>query len=179
MAHYLDAILKELKVVLDNINTKELDALIEIIHKDRRIFVDGEGRSGFAGKGFAMRLMHIGYESYVIGETNTPSFQAGDILICISGSGNTGTVCLNAEKAKQKDVIVVGITTNNDSKLGEIANHTITVKATVRGDMENRQSIQLLGSLFDQSVHLILDSVCLTISKRDHISNEAATSNHV
>lgn len=172
-------IVDEVKDVLKSINLEELENTINMIQKDVRIFVDGEGRSGFAGKGFAMRLMHLGYEVYVMGETNTPSFQEKDVFVCISGSGNTGSVRLNAEKAKNTGVKVVTITNNRDSSLGEISDQVIQLNATVRGDTQNRKSIQLLGSLFDQSAHLLLDSVCLSLSKRDDISNEEATGKHV
>lgn len=179
MEHYFMQIVDEVKDVFSHINEEEVANVITLIQKDTRVFVDGEGRSGFAGKGFAMRLMHLGFEVYVMGETNTPSFKEGDVFICISGSGNTGSVRLNAEKAKKTGAKVVTITNNRESSLGELSDEVIELNATVRGDTENRKSIQLLGSLFDQSAHLLLDSVCLSLSKRDAISNEAATEKHV
>lgn len=36
-----------------------------------------------------MRLMHIGYNSYVMGETITPALKKSDIYVAISGSGKT------------------------------------------------------------------------------------------
>lgn len=179
MKHYLEPIVEEVSNVLKDVSLNELNNLVNMIHKDSRIFVDGEGRSGFAGKGFAMRLMHLGYEVYVMGETITPSFQEQDVFVCISGSGNTKSVYLNAEKAKKADAKVVTITNNSDSSLGNLSDQVIKLNATVRGDTQNRKSIQLLGSLFDQSAHLLLDSVCLSLSKRDDISNEEATKKHV
>lgn len=179
MEHYLIPIVDEVRDVLKSVDIEELENFINMIDKEIRIFVDGEGRSGFAGKGFAMRLMHLGYEVYVMGETNTPSFQANDVFVSISGSGNTGSVRLNAEKAKKSGAKVVTITNNRESSLGELSDQVIQLNATVRGDTENRKSIQLLGSLFDQSAHLLLDSVCLSLSQRDDISNEEATGKHV
>ncbi len=38
----------------------------------KRIYVMGAGRSGLIAKAFAMRLMHLGMHSYVVGETITP-----------------------------------------------------------------------------------------------------------
>lgn len=43
---------------------------------------------------FAMRLMQIGFRSYVVFDTNTPAIEAGDLLIAGSGSGTTETVCV-------------------------------------------------------------------------------------
>ncbi|MBM6615174.1 6-phospho-3-hexuloisomerase [Desemzia sp. RIT804] len=176
---FLLPIVDEVRGVLEKVDRQEVESAAKLIQKETRIFVDGEGRSGFVGKCFAMRLMHLGFEVYVMGESTTPSFNAGDIFVCVSGSGNTGSVLLNAKKAKKLEGKVITITNNRHSSLGEISDQVIKLDATVRGDTENRTSIQLLGSLFDQSVHLLLDNICLILSKRDHITNEAATQNHV
>lgn len=179
MKHFLEPIIEEVKDVLSNVESKEIEGLINNIYSGRRIFIDGEGRSGYIGKCFAMRLMHLGFEVYVMGETNTRSFQNGDLLVCISGSGSTEAVIINANKAKENGAEIITITNNEDSVLTKLSNQSILLDATVRGDIENRKSIQLLGSLFDQSVHLLLDSVCLTISKRDRITNQEANQQHI
>lgn len=179
MVNYLMDIAEEVKGVLSRINNEEVERVVKLIKRDSRIFIDGAGRSGFIGKCFAMRLMHLDYEVYVLGESTTPSFKPDDIFICVSGSGNTGSVLLNAEKAARKSCKVITITNNRESSLGKMSDQVIELNATVRGDKENRKSIQLLGSLFDQSVHLLLDSICLTLSQRDEITNEDATRKHV
>ena len=48
--------------------------------------------------------------------------------------------------------------------------------ATKNGD--GVESIQLLSSLFDQSVHIVLDILCLKLSIRDEVSNGAAKKQH-
>ncbi len=45
--------------------------------------------------------MHLGCHDFVVGETITPSIQAGDLLIDCSGSGSTGNVVAIAQKAKE------------------------------------------------------------------------------
>jgi Predicted sugar phosphate isomerase involved in capsule formation len=45
----------------------------------------GAGRSGLVAKAFAMRLMHLGMISYVVGETITPALQTGDLIVVLSG----------------------------------------------------------------------------------------------
>lgn len=180
MEDFLLPIVEEVENVLKKIDQQEVKNVVELIQSKTRVFVDGEGRSGYVGKCFAMRLMHLGYEVYVMGESTTPSFKENDIFICVSGSGNTGSVLLNAEKAKKTKGKVITVTSNKTSSLGKLSDQVVEIDATVRGDKEeNRKSIQLLGSLFDQSVHLLLDDICLVLSRRDHISNEAATHKHV
>ncbi len=59
-----------------------------------------QGRSGLAAKAFAMRLMHLGISSYVVGETISPAIYDDDCIIAISGSGETNTIVSAARIAK-------------------------------------------------------------------------------
>lgn len=180
MQNQLAEIVKEIGDVLAGLDQAQLDAFEDALAvPGRNIFVDGEGRSRYAGQCFAMRLMHIGVNSHMVGDTVTPAFGTGDLLISISGSGKTPALVANAEKAKKAGTEVVAITTNVDSPLGKLSDLQLVFNATTRGQLESRASIQLLGSLFDQSVHVGLDGVCLSLSKRMGISNSQATTNHV
>ena len=64
------------------------------------MFVTGAGRSGLMGKSFAMRMMHMGIDAYVIGETVTSTFTQDDLLIIGSGSGETKSLIPIAQKQK-------------------------------------------------------------------------------
>lgn len=176
---YLMTIASEVTSVLKKVDSIQLDNIVLKIKKNKRIFVDGEGRSGFIGKCFAMRLMHLGFEVYVMGETNTPSFEEQDIYVSISGSGATPCVLINARKASEKGVYLITLVGKTISPLSELSNSALVVPAKTRQDTEDDESIQLLGSLFDQSVHLILDSICLSLSHKEKISNSEAIKRHV
>lgn len=173
----IQTVLGEVSAVMNQVNEHQLEEVEAIIQKDRRIFVLGAGRSGLMIKGFAMRLMHIGYTVFVIGETITPSIAKGDVLIAVSGSGTTGSVIEPAEKAAHSGVHVIGVTSNAKSPLAALGEATLIVPgATKAGD--GVASIQLLSTLFDQSVHITLDIVALMLSQRDHVSNESAKATH-
>ena len=60
--------------IAERIEDDEVERLLGAIRGARRIYVMGAGRSGLVAKGFAMRLMHLGLSSFVVGETITPSF---------------------------------------------------------------------------------------------------------
>ncbi|GAA6621429.1 hypothetical protein [Scytonema sp. NUACC26] len=87
LSQALDLILNENTRVLKTLNYGAIAQLIQAILNTKRIFVEGEGRSGFAIRMAAMRLMHLGLQDYVVGETTTPSIEKGDLLIACSGSG--------------------------------------------------------------------------------------------
>ena len=57
----IDAIMEEIIEVIEKVDEEHLKGALKYFVKEKRIFVDGEGRSGFQAKGFAMRLMHLGY----------------------------------------------------------------------------------------------------------------------
>lgn len=167
----------EINEVLDLLDEKQLDEVLPLFTKQRRIFVLGAGRSGLMARAFAMRLMHIGYTPYVIGETITPSVQDGDLLLAISGSGNTHSIVEMAQKAKYNGTTVIAVTSNDRSDLAKLAKATIKIPgATKAGD--GVKSIQLLSTLFDQTAHITLDILCLKLSHRDHTGNQAAAHAH-
>ena len=62
---------------------------MEAICKAKKIYVAGAGRSLLTLRCLAMRLMHLGFESYVVGDTTTPAFEKEDLRIAGSGSGET------------------------------------------------------------------------------------------
>src|SRR4028119_2423993 len=95
----IELVLAENQRVLQAIAYPAVEQLAQKIMDVERIFVIGEGRSGLAIRMTAMRLMHLGCQVYVVGETTTPSIQSTDLLIACSGSGSTETVRAIAAKA--------------------------------------------------------------------------------
>lgn len=175
----LNIIIDEIISVLSKVDRTQLEEVVCCLNKNTRVFVDGEGRSGLMGKGFAMRLMHLGYTVFSVGETITPAVDKSDIYFSISGSGESGSVVLNTKKAKEKGCLVVVVTSKESSTLAGLADKLIIVPGTTKGDNgEQRKSVQLLSSLFDQSLHIVLDALCLMVSKKDSISNSEATAKH-
>ena len=89
-----------------------LAAAVELTADARRVFVHGAGRSGLALRMTAMRLMHLGLQVHVVGETTTPAIGEGDLLLTASGSGTTSGVVSAAETARSVGARVIGITTD-------------------------------------------------------------------
>jgi 6-phospho 3-hexuloisomerase len=175
----LNVILDEITSVLSKVDMGQLEDVVDSVKRDVSIFVDGEGRSGLMGKGFAMRLMHLGYRVYAVGETINPAVQKNDIYFAISGSGESGNVVLNTKKAKEKGCFIISVTSKPESTISSLADKLIVVPGTTKGDNgEQRKSVQLLSSLFDQSLHIVLDALCLMLSRKDNISNSEATAKH-
>lgn len=175
----LKVIMAEIEDVIGKVKEEELQAFIAQLDKSKRVFVAGEGRSGLSAKGFAMRLMHLGYTVFVVGETITPAVKENDVFIGVSGSGTSANVVNDTKKAAEKGCTVLAVTSKPESPLAALADTVLVIPGTVKGDAgEKRGSVQLLSSLFDQSLHITLDAVCLMISYRDNTANETATNAH-
>jgi 6-phospho-3-hexuloisomerase len=140
-------VVSENQRVLQSVDAAKIAQFLQAILTAKRIFVEGEGRSGLAMRMAAMRFMHLGLQDYVIGETTTLSIQSGDLLIACSGSGETEGVVAIATKAKGIGAQVVVITTQANSSLGKIADILIQLDAAAKQDYSQQQSQQFAGSL--------------------------------
>lgn len=175
----IPTILKEIETVLGQVKEEQLEQVASTLQKAPRIFIIGEGRSGLMAKSFAMRLMHLGATVFVVGETITPAIGEGDLLVAVSGSGTTKSVVWTAEKTKSIGCQVIAVTTNPESPLAAAATEVVLVPAATKYRRENElQTIQPLGSLFDQCVHIVFDSICLQFSKLNEIDNAEAFKRH-
>ena len=174
----IPTIMTEINEVMKQVDETQLETALNYFQKNKRIFVIGAGRSGFQGKGFAMRLMHIGYTDYVMGETITPSIQKGDTWVAISGSGTTKSIVADTQSAKKLGLDVVVLTSDPHSPLAELADQVIVVPGATKTGA-GIKSVQLLSSLFDQTVHITLDALTLMLANRDDTSNEDALHEHV
>jgi 6-phospho-3-hexuloisomerase len=171
-------ILAENQRVLQAVSHSAVAQLLQAISTAKRIFVEGEGRSGLAIRMAAMRLMHLGLQDYVVGETITPSIQAGDLLITCSGSGETEGVTAIATRAKAIGAEVAVITTQANSTLGKMANILIQLDAAAKQDQSQQQSKQFAGSLFEQSTLLLCDALFYLLTQSLDKSNETLWARH-
>jgi 6-phospho-3-hexuloisomerase len=175
----IETILKEMQAVLQQVNSKSIEQAVDLLQAGKRIFVAGEGRSGLMGKAFAMRLMHLGFTVYVVGETITPAMETGDVLVAVSGSGTTKSVQLVAQKARELGCPVFAVTTNPESELAKLATHVLQIPAATKYRREGElATVQPLGSLFDQCAHVLFDAICLSYVMRHTVDHQATFSKH-
>ncbi|SNV99201.1 SIS domain-containing protein [Staphylococcus muscae] len=169
-------ILDELSQTLKQVDTEATDRFVKQILQADKVFVSGKGRSGFVANSFAMRLNQLGQQAYVVGETTTPSIKEGDCLIIVSGSGSTTHLQLLADKAVAVGAHVLLLSTVMDSPIGQLADTTVVLPASTKHRAEGSQ--QPLGSLFEQSAQVLLDSLVLDMQERLDISEETMQENH-
>ena len=150
----------ELCGAFSELNETQLMDLEKAILSANRIFVAGAGRSLLMIRGMAMRLMHMGFTAYVVGETVTPAIGPGDLLVIASGSGSTGTLVVMAEKCKRFGARLGLITANPDSPIGRLSDVVVEIKAATPKSRGNEiKSIQPGANTFEQTVLLLGDTI--------------------
>lgn len=154
--------------VIEKINKDEVLKMIDTIQDSNCVFIVGTGRSELVGKMFAMRLMHLGFTVHVVGDVTTPAIKKEDCLIAISGSGETKTVTLAAETAKEVNAKVIGITGNPESTLRKSLDVIVNIDSKTKKPWKHYTSNVLkghyddltpMGTLFEDSTHLFLDGL--------------------
>lgn len=130
-----------------------------LLLKAPAVFTVGTGRSGLALQMAAMRFMHLGLDTHVVGETTARAIGSGDVLVAASGSGSTVRVVRAAETARAQGASVVALTTDADSALANAATEVLVIPAADKQDFDGTASNQYGGSLFEQSVLLLTDAL--------------------
>ena len=77
MTNYLPAILREQEKLLSLVDLKQTERFCRELSAAERVFFTAAGRTMLMARALAMRLMHLGYEVYVEGDTTTPALGKG------------------------------------------------------------------------------------------------------
>ncbi|MCK9860308.1 6-phospho-3-hexuloisomerase [Paenibacillus sp. ATY16] len=172
------SILQELERTLEAVKPSEIEALTKRITEANNIFVAGAGRSGLMMRAFAMRLMHMGFRVFVVGETVTPGIAEGDLLLIGSGSGETKTLATMAAKALSIGAAVGVVTIVPESTLGSLATTKAIIPAVTKDSTAGEGSSQPMGTLFEQSLLLLLDTIVLNLMELQELQGAAMYGNH-
>jgi 6-phospho-3-hexuloisomerase len=160
----IQAILSENRSLLQTLSPEAAGELIRLIKKSRAIFFSAQGRSGFVLRCFCMRLMHLGYQVYFCGETITPAIGETDLLIVLSGSGYTTSTFEAVQIAKKKGAMTCGILANLHSRISPLLDKRIHIPGTTKLGLQSEpHSLQMAGSLFEQSAFIFLEAAVLAL----------------
>ena len=172
----VEYIQRKIKDILDNVSQDDIDKVKELFFNSNRIFVYGAGRSGLVAKAFAIRLVHLGFQTFVIGETITAPVQKGDLVVIVSGSGETIPAVMTAEIAHNLEAYVVSITAKKKSEIAKYADITLYISAAC--DEIERKKFAPLGTLFEASVWILLDGLIADILDSNNETEERMRSRH-
>jgi len=181
-------VLKTSDIISDDQIAKALELLEEAYRNKRTILVMGAGRSGLVGRAFGMRLMHMGFNVFVLGDTIVPPIRKNDVVIAISGSGRTKLIVTAAEAAKSVGAKVLTITSYPDSPLAQLSDVVIVVpgrtKVSAEEDYFARQILGIheplapLGTLFEDTTMIFLDSLIVELMYSLGVSEKDMSNRH-
>jgi 6-phospho-3-hexuloisomerase len=166
----MEFIVENIKEVIELLDREAIKNMLQKILDGERIFVMGAGRSGLVAKAFAMRLMHLGFTVYVVGETTTPAVGKNDVVIAISGSGETRSIADLGEIVKGIGSTLITVTSKKDSTLGRISDIVMVLPSKTKNDQDAGGSLEKnmrgeyknlppLGTAFEITSLVFLDSV--------------------
>lgn len=163
-----------------------LNNIINTKSESSKIYIYGIGRSGFVGKAFAMRLMHLGFKSHFIGEATCPAVSNNDLLIVVSGSGETYSIVNllnkinkinNKLELKGKNKIkIISITHNNNCTLKELSDFIVNLAIDESDKTENK--CFPMGTLFEEIAFIYLDTIIYNLMEKLNISEEDMKKRH-
>jgi len=149
--------------------------LTQLLDSAKRIFIAGAGRSKLVGNFFAMRLVHGGYDVSVVGEIVTPSIKNGDLLIIISGSGETEQLIAFTKSAKKVGAKIVLISAKNESTIGDMADAVFQIG---RSEQYGKVLGMPMGTVFELSTLLFLEATISHVIHEKGIAEEVMRERH-
>jgi 6-phospho-3-hexuloisomerase len=158
-------ILSELKNALSCVEDASVERFVSDIVGARKIFCTGVGRVLISLEAFVKRLNHLGVEAYIVGSLNEPAITKDDLLVAGSGSGNSVIPVAIAKVARNYDAKIVHIGSYRQGAIAEYVDYMIRIPARTKLNVEDEiNSKQIMSSLFEQSVYIFCDSICLMVA---------------
>ena len=175
-----EEILSGARKAMTELDLEKVEKFVQLIldSRNKKIFVVGQGRSGFVGRAFALRLMNMGLTVYFLGETITPAAGKDDLIVAISGSGTTKITLTASSTAKEIGAQVVAVTSYPESPLGDLADLVMPIGGRtklgwpkeedylVRQILGESETLSPLGSIFENNCMVFLDSMVVELMHR-------------
>lgn len=167
----MDQIFDELQALWSSISSDDLKKIVqEIASCEGKIFCLGAGRMGYSIQSFSMRLSHLGYTSYMIGDTTLPRIEKGDLILINSSSGETQSIVLLAKIAKQHGGKIITISSREGSTLSKLADLRVIYKEI--------NSKQLMKTAYEQFSFILFDKMAFDIFKVSGRTLDFVENNH-
>ncbi len=169
-----------IRLLLDDMEEADAERLVQMLLKANRVFVAGKGRSGFVAQCFATRLMQMGFDVHVPGESTCPRIEKGDLMIAISCSGTTSSTVQFARISHEAGAKLAAVTAVADSPLTAVADHVVLVPVTEKDIKKHYRYV--LGpynnTLFEEALLLYFDAMVYSILEREGIPKVVMDQRH-
>tara|TARA_B110000114_G_scaffold185225_1_gene231387 strand:- start:8506 stop:9024 length:519 start_codon:yes stop_codon:yes gene_type:complete len=155
-------------------STKGVDKYVSVLEKSlnaNKVIVGiGAGRMGYSLRAHIMRLSHIGYNAYFIGDTTTPRIDSNSLIIINSSSGETPTNILYAQQASTAGAFIITITSNKESTIAKLSDLVVETPAL--------ESHQLMKTIYEQYSYILFDYITELVVTNLKLNRNIITHNH-
>lgn len=147
LKHYIDTAKQETMQILDTLNLEMYQDAVELIENARknnkRLHMTGIGKPSYVGAYMASLLSSTGTPCYVLDATeavhgSSGQVLEGDVVICISNSGNTDELKRTVETLKRNKAKIISVSGNDQSFLAKEADVFLKAQVSVEGGPLNR-----------------------------------------
>lgn len=158
--------LDEVSALVGGVDPGRLEALADAVRSAARIFVTGQGRSGWIMRMAALRLMQIGLTAHVVGDATTPAIAHADLLLIASGSGETPSPVAAAQVARAAGARVGVLTARPQSTLGGLADVVVHIPGeTAKIELQGATRLPLAAAL-EQATLIVLDVLIASLAEQ-------------
>lgn len=153
---------RSLRGIQDTVSLAEPDILeraVDALLAAKRVCVFGVGASGMVAEDFGYKLMRIGFSTMSFrdfhqGAVYASQLEPGDVLLCVSYSGETTDTLDVAQVAKERGAVLVTLTQYNRNALRDLADIALFVSAD--------ESIIRTGAMISRLTGLVVLDVLFT-----------------
>ncbi len=164
-------ILREIGTAMDAVDEKSVEEFAQKIIDAEKVFLIGVGRVLITLKAFCKRLNHLGIKAFCVGDLNEPAITDKDMLIVGSGSGETAIPLEIARIATSYSAFIAHIGSNPGSSMQKYTDLFVRIPVKTRLNLAGEiDSDQIMSSLFEQSLYILCDSVCLMIADKKSLN---------
>lgn len=169
----VDALFGEVALAVRRVDDHQTNRLLALFEQAPVIFTAAAGRSGLVLSCAAMRLMHMGWQVHVAGEITAPAIREGNLLLLISGSGETESIVVKAKRAHDLGARIGLITANPGSTLDRLAEVSVHIHAPTPKAAAGTAvvaSFQPMGNLFEQAAFMLLEAGIIKLMNKTGIT---------
>lgn len=162
----LEEITSHIKCI--DVDDETIELVINYLKAVSRIFICGFGESELVGVAFASRIKRLHKDVFVVTETIVPAIERGDVLVAISGSGDTEPTLTIAKKANKIGAKVITITSFSNSPLANISDVVVEIPGRIKPKTKNYierriageyEPLTPFGALFEISARIFLEGI--------------------
>ena len=161
-------VMQEIAGLAPRLPLDRLEGLVDAVDAAPAVHVMAAGRTRLIAHAFAMRLMQLDVPTHGVGEVTEPALRPGDLLIAMSGTGQTRTTLTVAEAARTLGAQLIVLTARAQSPLARLADQVVVVPGVPRlpdaGDGD--ASRQPPGALFEQMLFCFLEEGVVRLARR-------------